>query len=162
MKPTLRLLIALAMLAGLAAVGAEPLRVFIRGGVKTHGPNQHDHPRFLKEWTTFLGERGMKVSGDMDFPEAAQLAQTDVLVIYAADGMKIAGDRRADLEKFLHRGGGLVVIHDGVVSGDQNEWCKSIIGGAWRWPNSGLPRERATKWYEGNVGVYWVDQEHPI
>jgi len=162
MKATLRLLIALAMLVGFGAAGAEPLRVFIRGGVKTHGPNQHDHPRFLKEWTTFLGERGMKVSGDMDFPEAAQLAQTDVLVIYAADGMKIAGERRTDLEKFLQRGGGLVVIHDGVVSGDQIEWCKSIIGGAWRWPSSGLPRERATKWYEGNVGVYWVDQQHPI
>ena len=29
---------------------AEPLRVFIRAGVKTHGPNQHDHPRFLAEW----------------------------------------------------------------------------------------------------------------
>jgi putative membrane-bound dehydrogenase-like protein len=98
----------------------------------------------------------------MEFPEAAQLAQTDVLVIYAADGMKIAGEQRAEVEKFLRRGGRLVVIHDGVVSGDQNEWCKSIIGGAWRWPSSGLPRERATKWYEGNVGVYWVDQEHPI
>jgi hypothetical protein len=30
---------------------AQPLRVFIRGGVKTHGPGQHDHPRFLGEWT---------------------------------------------------------------------------------------------------------------
>ena len=30
---------------------AEPLRVFIRAGIKTHGPGQHDHPRFLGEWT---------------------------------------------------------------------------------------------------------------
>jgi len=87
---------------------AEPLRVFIRGGVKTHGPNQHDHPRFLKEWTPLLTERGMKVEGDMDFPEAAQLEKSDVLIIYAQDGMKIAGEQRADFEKFLKRGGGLV------------------------------------------------------
>src|ERR1041385_194489 len=141
---------------------AEPLRVFIRAGVKTHGPNQHDHPRFLKEWTTLLTKRGMRVEGDMDFPEAAQLEKADVLVIYAADGMKIAGEQRADFEKFLKRGGGVVVIHDGVVSGDQHAWCKTIIGGAWRWAAPDLPREKATKWFEGNVGVCWVDTEHPI
>ena len=37
---------------------AEPLRVFIRAGVKTHGPNQHDHPRFLQEWKPLLTQRG--------------------------------------------------------------------------------------------------------
>ena len=26
---------------------AAPLRVFLRAGPKTHGPGQHDHPRFL-------------------------------------------------------------------------------------------------------------------
>lgn len=34
---------------------AEPLRVFLRAGVKTHGPNQHDHPRFLGDWTKQIG-----------------------------------------------------------------------------------------------------------
>ncbi len=163
MKKAINLLIAVAILAGITTVAtAEPLRVFIRGGVKTHGPNQHDHPRFLKEWTTLLGERGMRVVGALDFPEAEQLTKTDVLIIYAADGMKIAGAQRTDLEKYLKRGGGLVVVHDGVVSGDQNEWCKSIIGGAWRWPSADVAKEKATKWFEGNVGIYWVDQEHPI
>ena len=163
MKHIINLLVIAAMFAGIiSTTAAEPLRVFIRGGVKTHGPNQHDHPRFLTEWTKLLGERGMKVAGDLDFPEAEQLAKTDVLIIYAADGMKIAGTQRADMEKFLKRGGGLVVVHDGVVSGDQNEWCKSIIGGAWRWPSADMAKEKATKWFEGNVGICWVDQEHPI
>ena len=163
MKKLIKLLILAALLAGIISTqAAQPLRVFIRGGVKTHGPNQHDHPRFLAEWTKLLGERGMKVSGDLDYPEAEQLDKTDVLIIYAADGMKIAGTQRADLEKFLQRGGGLVVLHDGVVSGDQYEWCKSTIGGAWRWSAADLPKEKATKWFEGNVGVCWVDQAHPI
>ena len=35
-----------------------PLRVFIRAGEKTHGPDQHDHPRFLREWTELLKQRG--------------------------------------------------------------------------------------------------------
>ena len=46
-----------------AASAAEPLRVCIRAGIKTHGPGQHDHPRFLGEWTKLLTERGAKVDG---------------------------------------------------------------------------------------------------
>ncbi len=163
MNRIINLLASVVILSGIiSSNAAEPLRVFIRGGVKTHGPNQHDHPRFLKEWTTLLGERGMKVSGDLDFPEAEQLDKTDVIIIYAADGMKISGGQRADFEKFLKRGGGIVVVHDGVVSGDQNEWCKSVIGGAWRWPSADMPKEKATKWLEGDVGICWVDQDNPI
>lgn len=162
MKSVYKILLVLLWCVSFAASAAEPLRVFIRAGVKTHGPNQHDHPRFLKEWSALLGSRGMKVASDESFPEATDLANTDVLIIYAADGMKIAGQQRADLESFLKRGGGLVVIHDGVVSGDQYAWCKSTIGGAWRWPAADLPKDKATKWFEGNVGVCWVDQEHPI
>ena len=40
-----------------------PLRIFIRGGVKTHGPGEHDHPAFLKDWTVLLKERGCTVDG---------------------------------------------------------------------------------------------------
>lgn len=66
-----------------------------------------------------------------------------------------------NFEKFLQRGGGVVVIHDGVVSGDENEWCKSIIGGAWIWPKNN-PGKTGTKWLEGQVGVFFVDGTHPI
>ncbi|MBX3747393.1 MAG: ThuA domain-containing protein [Verrucomicrobiae bacterium] len=145
--------------ASLSAPAADPLRVFIRGGIKTHGPNQHDHPRFLGEWTRLLGERGLRVDGAMTFPTAGQLEQTDVLVIYASDGMKIVGEERTRFEAFLRRGGGVLAIHSGVVSGDEHAWCKEVIGGAWRWD---LPPERRTKWLEGDVGIYWVDTGHPI
>ncbi len=141
---------------------ADPLRVFIRGGIKTHGPNQHDHPRFLGEWTRLLGDRGLRVDGAMSFPSGAQLESTDVLIIYAADGLKIVGDQRADFEKYLQRGGGVLVIHDGVVSGDQHAWAKKVVGGAWRWSDASLAREKATKWLEGDVGLFWVDDAHPI
>jgi putative membrane-bound dehydrogenase-like protein len=152
----LTLTLLLSSLTGLQAQNEKPLRVFLRGGVKTHGPGQHDHPRFLGDWTKLLSERGAQVTGAMAFPAAQQLENTDVVVIYAADGMKIAGEQRAEFEKFLRRGGGLVVIHDGVVSGDQNAWAKKVQGGAWIWEN------RRTKWYEGEVGLYFMEPEHPI
>jgi putative membrane-bound dehydrogenase-like protein len=152
----------MAIAAALAATGlrADPLRVFIRAGEKTHGPNQHDHPRFLADYTRLLRERGLTADGGMGFPTGAQLDQTDVLVIFAADGMKAEGAERELFEKFLKRGGGLVVIHDGVVAGNSNEdadWAKKVQGGAWRWTG-----EKKTIWHEGEVGVYFVDQDHPI
>jgi putative membrane-bound dehydrogenase-like protein len=143
---------ALAMLA--STVRAEDaLRVFIRAGVKTHGPGQHDHPRFLEEWTKLLNERGAKCEGAMDFPKPEQLDNTDVLVIYAAEGGTIEPDQRTSLEKFTKRGGGIVVIHDGVCGKDA-DWFKTIIGGAWQ--------HGKAKWYEGEVGLYFQDTSHPI
>lgn len=162
MRKTL-VLLAATFFAGVFMVrAAEPLRVFIRSGPKTHGPNQHDHPRFLREWTQLLNERGVKADGGMEFPEAAQLEKTDVLIIHCQDGMKIVGEDREAFEKFLARGGGVMVIHAGLVGGDQHEWIKKIIGGAWRWPSPELPREKATKYLEGDVGLAWLDHEHPI
>lgn len=148
------------LFAGLLAIAsqaADPLRVFIRAGVKTHGPGQHDHPRFLGEYTQLLGKRGIQVDGAIEFPSAAQLEKTDVVIIFAADGMKIVGEQRANFEKYLQRGGGLVVLHDGVVSGDQHDWAKQVTGGSWRWDG-----EKKTKWYEGEVGVYFVNLDHPV
>src|SRR3954462_4938330 len=153
----LGILLLSASLLPVKAAPSEPLRVFIRAGVKTHGPNQHDHPRFLKEWSALLQERGMKVDGALKFPTAAQLDATDVLIIYAQDGMRVSAAEQPLFESFLKRGGGLVVIHDGVVGGNNHEWVKKVQGGAWRWDG-----DRKTKWYEGEVGIYFVDTDHPI
>jgi uncharacterized protein len=162
-KQSLRKLIPgwfLLLFAGLAVINtsaSEPLQVFIRAGVKTHGPNQHDHPRFLKEWSALLRQRGMKVDGALNFPTETQLDATDVLIIYAQDGMKVSATEQPLFEKFLKRGGGLVVIHDGVVGGDNHDWVKRVEGGAWRWDG-----DKKTKWYEGEVGIYFVNTDHPI
>jgi len=136
-----------------STASAEPLRVFIRGGKKTHGPGAHDHASFLKDWTGLLNQRGLKASGAMEFPTAEQLAQTDVLVMYAQDGGNIPKDRRDGLNAFLKRGGGIVVIHTASVSADSAHW-KSIIGGSWV--------EGTTRWFEGPMSLYYEDSQHPI
>jgi type 1 glutamine amidotransferase len=151
----------LCSLLSLPGQANNPLRVFIRAGAKTHGPGQHDHPRFLADWKELLNQRGLKADGAMTFPSGEQLGNTDVLVVFAADGMKIVGEERARFETFLQRGGGLVVIHDGVVSADQHEWAKQVQGGAWIWERN-APEKRPTKWLESEVGLYFVDTEHPI
>ena len=132
---------------------AAPLRVCIRAGVKTHGEGQHDHPRFLEEWSKLLRGRGCEVIGALEFPTEEELASSDVLVIYAADGGSIHGEERASLERFLARGGGLVVLHDGVC-GDDPLWFQTVAGGAWEHGHS--------KYLEGEIGLCFADHEHPI
>src|SRR5262245_3259095 len=98
----------------LAAQAPPPLRIYLRGGPKTHGPatnGQHDGPTFVKEWQPLLASRGAKVDASLTFPTAEQLDATDVLVMFAADAGYIVGDQRAYFEKFLKRGGGMVVLH---------------------------------------------------
>src|SRR5262245_54881342 len=87
------------------ARAAGPLRVFIRASEKTHGPGEHDYPRFLTEWTKLLRERGAKAEGALRFPTQAELARTDVLIVYAADGNNMTAQERANLEAFLQTGG---------------------------------------------------------
>ena len=132
---------------------AAPLRVFLRGGPKTHGPGQHDHPRFVQEWEPLLEARGAAVEGALRFPTREELERTDVLVSYAAEGASIRGDDRAHLERFLARGGGLVFLHD-AVCGDDPHWFKTVAGGAWEHGHS--------KYKEGTTDLYFTDTAHPI
>ncbi len=142
----------------LSAVAAEPLRVFIRGGKKSHGPNAHEHEKFLNDWKVLLAERGMKTDGAMDWPTAEQLKQTDVLVMYAQEGGNATEEQKANVAEFTKRGGGLVVIHTASVSNDP-PWWKSVIGGAW------VPGK--TKFKEGMMDLYYTENQkigggHPI
>lgn len=145
----------------LVTAQADPLRVFIRGGVKTHGPNAHEHERFLHDWTALLAERGLKTDGALDFPTAGQLEQTDVLIFNAETAGNITPEQRPILEKFIQRGGGIVVIHAAAVANkpDTSPYWKSIIGGSWV--------QGQTKWKEGPMDLYYVENErigggHPI
>ena len=146
--------LAIALLAALAHAShaAPPLRVFIRGGVKTHGPNAHEHERFLNDWTKLLTDRGMKATGAKDWPNASQLATTDVLVMYAQDGGNATPEQKENLAKFTTLGGGIVVIHTAAVS-DDPAWWKSVIGGAWV--------QGKTKWREGPMALHFSETQKP-
>jgi putative membrane-bound dehydrogenase-like protein len=151
MKRLLALVLLLAL--STSAFAAAPLRVFIRSGPKTHGPGAHDHPRFLAEWAPLLNARGAVASGGNTFPTAEQLAATDVLILHSPNAGDIAAPDRVNLEAFVARGGGIVVIHAAAVSKD-TDWFKSIIGGSWR--------HGTTKFLEAPMHLYFVDRAHPI
>lgn len=138
----------------LAAPAAEPLRVFIRAGTKSHAPGAHDFPQFLKDWVPLLNARGAKAEGALEFPTKEQLDRTDVLILHAQEAGNIQiGEQRKNLAEFLRRGGGLVVIHAAAVSRD-HDWFKTIIGGSWKFGQ--------TKWLEAPLSLCFTDHENPI
>ncbi|OYW77639.1 MAG: hypothetical protein B7Z37_03555 [Verrucomicrobia bacterium 12-59-8] len=137
-----------------SSFAAEPLRVFIRSGPKSHGPGAHDHPSFLRDWVPLLNERGAKATGGDAFPTKEQLDATDVLILHLDSGGDIKiGQERKDLLDYLQRGGGIVTIHAASVSKD-HDWFKGIIGGSWH--------HGQTKWREGPMHLYFTDKVDKI
>ena len=136
--------------------GSKPLRIFLRSGPKSHGPGDHDHPAFLRDWVPLLKERGAKVEGGDVFPTAAQLAETDVLIIHRQVGGNFKPEERANIDAYAKRGGGFVVIHAGAVAGGgaSDDYYRDLLGGSWR--------QKVTKWREGPMQLNFVDREHPI
>jgi type 1 glutamine amidotransferase len=140
----------------LAQEPARPLRVFIRAGEKTHNPvgnGLHDYPAFLADWSKTLLERGVAVDGALHFPTADELARTDVLIIYKGDGGTCSPAERAALDPYLKRGGGLVVLHDGMCS-DDPAWFAQVAGGA--------KQHGEMNYSPGPLKIRIVDREHPI
>jgi len=156
MKPHPLLVLFCLQVFCLLSPAAEPLRVFIRSGPKSHGPGAHDHPSFLRDWVPLLNERGAKAAGGDDFPTQAQLDQTDVLIIHRDGGGDFKPAEKPLIEAFTKRGGGIVVIHAGSVANtpEASDYYKALIGGSWRRPD--------TKWLEGPMNLYFTDRVNPI
>jgi type 1 glutamine amidotransferase len=139
-----------------AQEAARPLRVFIRAGEKTHNPvgnGIHDYPAFLADWSKILLERGVAVDGALHFPTADELAQTDVLIIYKGDGGNCSPAERAALDSYLTRGGGLVVLHDGMCSNDP-AWFAQVAGAS--------KQHGEMNYSPGPLKLRVVDGAHPI
>ena len=78
----------------------KPLRIFLRGAPKNHGPagnGLHDSEVWVREWGALLTARGARVDGGLQFPTPSQLENTDVLVMFAANAGTILGAERASL-----------------------------------------------------------------
>jgi type 1 glutamine amidotransferase len=136
-----------------AAVETRPIRVYIRAGLKTHGPGLHDYPQFLADWSGILTDRGAIVDGGLHFPTAQELANVDVMVMYKGDAVYMTAEEKAVLEGYLRRGGGLVSFHD-TLCGDDPAWYSTIVGGA--------KRHGEMNFSAGAIKYTVTDAAHPI
>ena len=105
------------------------MRVYIWAGLKSHLAGQHDYPQFIADWSKILTEHGAVVDGSLHPPGAADLAHTDVVVIYKGDAGYAFDAEKDALEAFVRRGGGLVSFHDSLCGPDP-AYLASLLGGA--------------------------------
>jgi type 1 glutamine amidotransferase len=133
---------------------APVMRVYIRAGLKTHGPGQHDYPQFLADWSKILTERGAAVDGSLHFPTPAEIATTDVIVMYKGDAGAMTPEEKATLEAFLARGGGVVSLHD-TLCGPDPDYFSTVLGGAKKHGETNYT-------LEAPVAYTIVDPAHPI
>jgi type 1 glutamine amidotransferase len=105
------------------------MHVYIWAGLKSHNVGQHDYPQFLADWSKVLTEHGAVVDGALHAPSAADLENTDVVVIYKGDAAYLTDSTKTALEAYVKRGGGLVSFHDSLCGPDP-AYFASLVGGA--------------------------------
>jgi type 1 glutamine amidotransferase len=130
----------------------DRLRIFIQTGKTSARATEQNYAAFLTDWKSLLSERGAEVEGAARFPNKTQLAKTDVLVIYS-DREAHSAAEMSELNAFLKRGGGLVLIHD-AIRGLDPDWLKLTVGGA-------LDKAPAVS-RSGVMGLYFQGARHPI
>jgi putative heme-binding domain-containing protein len=124
------------VLAASAALGTRaendrPLRIALVGGAKDHGIDEHDYPLWLERWSNLLARaEGVTVSTSSEWPSADDLAHADVIVLYSANPRWTA-EKGRELDAFLDRGGGLVVIHYALNGNQAAPELAQRIGLAW-------------------------------
>ena len=149
---------------------------------KDHGDNEHDYPLWQKRWAVLLGgkdagrenqvnlygpapkgkgKRGLagapkvNVSTAYGWPSAEQFEKADLVAAFCY--IQYDKDKLKDLEKFLSRGGGFVILHPAVIipkGVNIVDEVAELIGLAWQYDY--------TRWRHGQVALKIAAADHPI
>lgn len=144
-----------AVLKGSAPVeNPKRLRVVLSAGPKDHGPGEHDYPLWRRRWSALLAtDEAVAVEAVDGWPAAKQFDEADVVVMYSNNPGWDA-TRAAALDRYLARGGGLVLIHYAVDGHDAVDALAARIGLAWRGGTSAFRH--------GPLDVDFSGTSHPI
>lgn len=159
------------------------LEIVLLASEKDHGLNEHDYPLWQKNWQMLLG--GVKSGSDAtqlnmygpankvddealkagapnvtvttawEWPSKEQFQNADLIAAFSV--VDWSEERNAELNAFLARGGGFVLIHMSCVVQDglglDNEVAE-MIGLSWHWDY--------TRWRHGPMNLDIVKSDHPI
>jgi putative heme-binding domain-containing protein len=144
-----------AVLKGSVAVEhPKRLRIVLAGGPKDHGPGEHDYPLWLKRWSAlFATDQAVSVETADGWPAPRQLETADVVVFYS-DNPGWNAARGPELDRFLGRGGGIVLIHYAVDGHEAVPALADRIGLAWQGGKSAFRH--------GPLEVDFSRTKHPI
>jgi type 1 glutamine amidotransferase len=131
------------------------MHIYIWGGLKSHGPGQHDYPQFLADWSKLLTEHGAVVDGALHAPSAADLEHTDVVLLFKGDAGYLTDAEKSILEAYVKRGGGFVSIHDSLCGPDPAYFATMLTGGAKKHGETNFT-------LEADIPYTVVDKANPI
>ena len=158
------------------------LNVVLVAFKKDHGPNEHDYPLWQKRWAALLGgeqagqekqvnlygpaPKGkqpralagapkVQVSTAYGWPSKEQFEKADLIAMFCYGQWDES--RLDDLEEFLSRGGGFVLLHPAVIipkGKDITDQTTKLIGLAWE--------QGYTRWRHGPMDLKIAAPDHPI
>ncbi|MCI0745768.1 MAG: ThuA domain-containing protein [Verrucomicrobia subdivision 3 bacterium] len=104
----------------------RPLRVCLVACKKDHGPGEHDYPSWQTNWARLLSKApGLTVTTGWKWPET--FTNIDVAVFYYWNHDWSAEQYR-QLDAFLGRGGGVVLLHSSTIADKDPEELAKRIG----------------------------------
>jgi len=131
-----------------------PLRIVLVAGPKDHGLNEHDYPDWQQRWSRLLAlADGVTVETADGWPSAVQLARADAIVVFSANPEWKAA-RAPELDGYLARGGGLVLMHYAINGRDAVAEFAQRTGLAWR--------DGASRYRHGALDLAFTKRDHPI
>lgn len=149
---------------------------------KDHGQNEHDYPLWQKRWAVLLGgkdagrenqvnlygpaPKGKKkltlagapkvnVSTAYGWPSKEQFEKADLIAAFCY--IQYDKEKLMELEKFLSRGGGFVILHPAVIipkGVNLVDETAELIGLAWQYDY--------TRWRHGQMSLKIAAADHPI
>ena len=149
---------------------------------KDHGENEHDYPLWQKRWAVLLGGKDagqenqvnlygpapkggqkraiagapkVKVSTAYGWPSREQFEKADLIAAFCY--VQYDKEKLKDLEKFLSRGGGYVILHPAVIVPEGVnivDEAAQLMGLAWEYGY--------TRWRHGQLSMKITAAEHPI
>lgn len=112
--------------AGGSTPGTDRPKIVLVASKQDHGALQHDYPRWQTNWHKLLSPHAV-VTNAWLWPTDEQFASAKVVVFYywnrAWDDAKYA-----QLDAYLARGGGVVVLHSGTIEDKDPEKLAARIG----------------------------------
>jgi len=160
----------------------RPLDIVLVAFKKDHGLNEHDYPLWQKRWAVLLGgqEAGsekqvnlygpapekqrdkvlagapnVRVSTADGWPSKEQFKTADLIVAFCY--IQWDGQKMQELEEFLARGGGFVLLHPAVIIPQGmkiTDELTKLVGLVWEYDY--------TRWRHGQVALKITAPDHPI
>src|ERR1041384_546083 len=104
------------------------LSITLVASKQDHGPGEHDYPAWQTNWVKLLKQApNVNASTAWEWPTAEQFKQADVIVFYYWNH-NWSPERYRDMDGFLARGGGLVILHSACIADKEPEPLAERIG----------------------------------